>query len=347
MDIRPPALVRAATLTGFTTATGVLGVDGFAVLREVGLTPAMIENSESMIPARAAIQALELAAVRGRTETFGLRMAERRSLADMGPVSLLLAHQPTLREAFATLSRFRNRINPSLVLRLEEGPEVAIIHQQLLSPPGLVTRQSEELALGVLSRICAGVLQASWRPESVTFAWAPPPPAERQVYARVFGCPVRFEAEFTGLVLPAAMLDLPGPHADAGLAQHATALLEMLVPPAMRTTALETQAAIQALLPSGRATLPSVANTLGLAPRTLQRRLAAEGHEFSALLERARHQRLAGLLANPALRLTEVAALLGYSSLAAFSRWHRATFGQSPRQRRRGEIALSPPATGS
>jgi len=215
---------------------------------------------------------------------------------------------------------------------------VAIVHQRLLSPPGLDTRQSEQLALGVLARICASVLGASWQPESASFAWAPPPSAERQVYARLFGCPVRFEAEFTGLVLPAAMLDLPGPHADAGLAHHATALLEILAPSASRTTASETEAAILALLPSGRANLTSVASTLDLPPRTLQRHLAAEGQEFSALLERARQERLRALLANPALRLTDVAGLLGYSSLAAFSRWHGRAFGSPASRTRAGSI---------
>lgn len=340
--MQPSSLVRAGALNGFITATGVLGVDGYAILREVGLNPAMLaRQSEAMIPARATIRALELAAERSGLTTFGLRMAERRSLSDMGPVSLLIAHQPSLREAFATLARFRNRINPSLVLRLEEGPEVAIVHQRLIAPPGLDARQSEELALGVLARICASVLRDDWQPESVSFAWASPPPAERQVYARVFGCPVRFEAEFTGLVLPAAMLDLPGPHADAGLAQHATALLEMLVPPAARSIAADTQQAILALLPSGQATLPGAAGTLGLPPRTLQRRLAAEGQDFSVLLDRARAERLRVLLANPALRLTDIAGLLGYASLAAFSRWHRARFGR-PARERRGEIALPP-----
>lgn len=330
-----PYLTRAAALSGFTATTGALGVDGFAILRQVGLSPAMIANSEAMLPAEAVMGALDLAAERSHTVTFGLRMAERRSLADMGPVSLLLAHQPTLREAFAALARFRSRINPSLAMRLEEGSEIAIVHQELASPPGRDLRQSADLALGILARICASVLQQSWRPESVNFTYAPPPPAERQVYSRVFGCPARFEADFTGLVLPASMLDQPGPHADAGLAQHATSLLDMAMLPAPASTAMEAEQAILALLPSGRAALGPVARTLGLSARTLQRRLAAEGQDFSAVLSHAREQRLRSLLANPALRLTDIAGLLGYSSQAAFSRWYQRSHGTTPSSRRR------------
>ncbi|HYJ81755.1 MAG TPA: hypothetical protein VEW26_02795, partial [Allosphingosinicella sp.] len=40
-------------------------------------------------------------------------------------------------------------------------------------------------------------------------------------------------------------------------------------------------------------------------------------------------------LANPRLRLTDVADLLGYASLAAFSRWHVERFGESPSTARR------------
>ncbi|GAO53479.1 hypothetical protein NMD1_00485 [Novosphingobium sp. MD-1] len=39
-------------------------------------------------------------------------------------------------------------------------------------------------------------------------------------------------------------------------------------------------------------------------------------------------------LANPRMRITEVADLLGYSSIGAFTRWHGATFGSSPRKAR-------------
>lgn len=338
MSLPLPHLVRAAALSGFTTTTGALGVDGFAILRAVGLSPAMLASPEAMLPAETVIAALSLAAERAGTATFGLRMAERRSLADMGAVSLLLAHQPTLREALAALARFRNRINPTLAMRLEEGPEIAIVHQEVIGPAGLDLRQSTDLALGVLARICASVLQDGWRPESVNFTYAAPPPAERQVYARLFGCPARFEAEFTGFVLPASMLDEPGPHADAGLAQHATALLEIVMLPAPTSTAMEVEQAIAGILPTGRAALGPVARALGLSERTLQRRLAAEGEDFGKLLDRVRRQRLQVLLANRSLRLTDVAGLLGYSSLAAFSRWHGRAFGQSASRVRSGSI---------
>jgi AraC-like DNA-binding protein len=48
-------------------------------------------------------------------------------------------------------------------------------------------------------------------------------------------------------------------------------------------------------------------------------------------------QQVARFLANPNLRINEVAEALGYSSTGAFSRWYRTEFGQPPTQGRREE----------
>ena len=74
--------------------------------------------------------------------TFGLRMAEHRQLSDIGMVSLLIVHQPTLRDAVEVLAEFRNRINSNLTLQLEQHEEVVFLREHfalqspLVSPPG-------------------------------------------------------------------------------------------------------------------------------------------------------------------------------------------------------------------
>lgn len=55
-------------------------------------------------------------------------------------------------------------------------------------------------------------------------------------------------------------------------------------------------------------------------PRIL--RSDAEGARFSGLLNRVRARQATQLLAHSALRITDIADLLGYGSAGAFSRWH-------------------------
>jgi transcriptional regulator GlxA family with amidase domain len=119
------------------------------------------------------------------------------------------------------------------------------------------------------------------------------------------------------------------------LALHARKLVEAMVDPGVRTMIEEVEEAILLLMPSGRASIGAVADSLGLNARTLQRRLAAEGARFGDMLDRIRVREVSRLFANRRSRLTDIAHLLGYSSLGAFSRWYGERFDETPSDGRR------------
>ena len=77
---------------------------------------------------------------------------------------------------------------------------------------------------------------------------------------------------------------------------------------------------------------------LSLAPRTLQRRLQSRGTSFSKLLEDVRIETARRHLANSQLSLTQLAAILGYSDLSAFSRAFRRRIGKSPQQWQKSNV---------
>ena len=97
----------------------------------------------------------------------------------------------------------------------------------------------------------------------------------------------------------------------------------------------EVEEAILLLMPAGRASIAAVADSLGLNVRTLQRRLAADDARFSDMLDRIRVREVSRHFANRRLRLTDVAHLLGYASLGAFSRWYGERFNETPSEGRR------------
>ena len=78
-----------------------------------------------------------------------------------------------------------------------------------------------------------------------------------------------------------------------------------------------------------------VANGLGLTPSSLHRRLKAEGTSFQHLLDDTRRCLAHRYLVESSLKLTDIAARVGYSELSAFSRATRPWFGTSPRSFRR------------
>ena len=328
-------LVRAASLTGYFTVAGELQLETLPLLRRNGLSRSMFNNPEQMIPARSVIRLLEESAEASGCITFGLRMAELRGIADLGMVSLLIAHQTTLGDALSVLTQFRNRINTNLALRIEEFDEMVMLRENFVSDAPMPSRQPDDLALGVLEQMCRAVLGSSWKPIAICLPYERPPLEEMRVFQRMFSSPIEFNAEFEGILLNRSDLDLPNPRSDPALAQHARNLVNAIIDPGERSVVQEVEQAIQILLPSGRASIGSVADSLGMTVRTLQRRLDEEGEQFSELLDRVRVRELNRHLAQRRLRLTDIADMLGYSSLSAFSNWYRGRFNESPSEARR------------
>jgi AraC-like DNA-binding protein len=328
-------LVRAAALTGYFTVAGELQLDTLPLLRASGLSRSMLNNPEQMIPARSVIRLLEDSAAASGCITLGLRMAELRGIADLGMVSLLIAHQTTLRDALTVLTRFRNRINTNLALRIEEYDNIVMLRENFVFDPPMPSRQADDLALGVLEQLCRAVLGGNWKPIAVCLPYDRPPLEEVRIFQRMFASPIEFNAEFEGILLNESDLDLPNPRSDPALAQHARNLVNAIIDPGERSVVQEVEQSIQILLPSGRASVGSVADSLGMTVRTLQRRLDEERAQFSELLDRVRVRELNRYLAQRRLRLTDIADLLGYSSLSAFSNWYRGRFGESPREAQR------------
>jgi AraC-like DNA-binding protein len=94
---------------------------------------------------------------------------------------------------------------------------------------------------------------------------------------------------------------------------------------------------------SALATIQTYSDLLGVGVRTLQRALDAEGAGFTEFLNRVRMQLSGQYLANPNMRVPDVADRLGFSSTGAFTRWHHQMYGVPPKARRKspfGKAAL-------
>lgn len=328
-------VVRGASLSGYLETMAALGADPAPLLREQGLSRAALANPELPVPALAVIRLLERSAQASGCRTLGVRMAEGRVLANLGSASLLIVHQPTLRLALQALTEFRSRINSTLVLTIAEQHGEAILREDIALDRPEPARQSHELALGVLVRLCRVVLGESWAPQLVCLTGPPPQGADLAIFRRLFRCELQFNSEFNALVTRASELDRQGLLADAGMAAHARALLDAVGTGAARSAAEQVEGLILLLLPAGRATIQGCAGALGLTVRTLQRRLEDEGEQFTEMLNRARMQLASQYLANPHMRITDIAGLLGYGSTGAFTRWHHNAFGYPPKAARR------------
>ena len=324
-------LVRACSLTGYFAVAEQLGLDVTPLLRRAGLARSMMSDAEKMLPARSVVQLLEDSASASGCITFGLRMAAERRVSDIGKVSVLIVHQPTLRDSLDVLSEFRNRLNSHLTLQVEEHGEMVFLRQHFALNPPMVSRQVNDAALGVHYNLCRTMMGDNWRPQCVVLSYERPTSTDRAIYERFFDCPIQFGADFDGILVNASDMARQRPNWDPALAGYARKLVSATIDPGQRTLAGEIEQSIRLLMPEGRASLAGVADALGTTARTLQRHLEHEGTSFSDLLDRVRVQQVSEHFANRRLRLTDVADLLGYSTLASFSNWYRSRFHETPK----------------
>ena len=93
-------------------------------------------------------------------------------------------------------------------------------------------------------------------------------------------------------------------------------------------------------LSSGNVTIEHVATVLESSPRTIQRRLYERGLSFNDVVANTRLDLARRYLSDTSLTLTDVAFLLGYSDLSAFSRAFRRWTGQTAITFRRSQMAI-------
>jgi AraC-like DNA-binding protein len=341
--------MRAATLTSYLEVARFVGLDPFELLREAGISPSLLEDPENRLPASAVVGLLEQSARKSGCESFGLMMAECRTFASLGPLSLLLQHLPTVRDVVEALIGYRRHMNELLNFALEERRGESHVRLELLAE--YAKPQIVELSVAMAYIVLRGASGDRWQPSTIHFIREAP--RDLSTVERLFAGPVRFGSDFNGLACRTEAMETPNPLADEAMARHARRLLDLVpLEPEGNPISDSARRAITLLLPTGWASLESVAHNLGLSPRALQRGLEKEQRSFASLLNEVKRELAQRYLIETERPIGTVAGLTGYSSMSAFGRWFSAEFGASPnawRLARLGESALGSawPAPGS
>jgi AraC-like DNA-binding protein len=337
--------VRAAVLSHYEDISRRLGLNSLTLLGEVGIRPSVLSTPAQLIPVGAAVSLLERSAEKTGCLTFGLQMAEARSLSDFGPISLLLTHQPSLRAALDTIVQYRHLLNESLAMHIEDVGKMTLIREEVVTGDAGHHRQATELAVGALLLIFRAMLGPQWHPKTVHFTHSSPP--DLQVHRRVFGCTLEFDAEFNGLACLSADLDRPNTQADAGMASYAQSFIDAIPHQGQASIVLDVRKSIYLLLPMGRASVEQIAQGLGMNVRTLQRRLDGHAASFTTLINDVRTELAQRYIANKGYSFGRIAEQLGYSNLSSFTRWFTTQFGATPSAMRAGLTLNATDATPS
>ena len=333
------ALIRAASLRGFAPLVEELGGDPLHLLRAHRIPPAVLDDDDGLISITDHDLMLDDAAEELRCPDLGLRLAERQDLSILGPLAVAIESSPTVTEALACVSRFMFVHSPALRIAAEEDPRgvrgvVAVTYRKDLreSP---YSPQAMELGIALLLRISAAMLGGTEGLRSVELPHAPLSPLDR--YTEVFGVTTGFHAPVGALRMERQVLDARFSAADESIRAVAMAHLAAVHTNPQGLSSVRVRGALTDGLGAVPPSLPHVARLLGVHPRTLQRRLAAEETSFGLVLDDVRRVAAVRLITTTDMPFTRVAAMLGFSEQSALSRAVRRWCGVSPRSlRRRG-----------
>lgn len=329
--------VRAVSLAHYVDVVSRLGVDPYRMLRGARIRPEDLVDPETLLSATSVFKLVEDTAQETGSETFGIALAEPRNFASLGPVSLLLQHRNTVRDAIGSLVKHQRILNDVIDHSLEEDGDTATIRTDILH--GCASRHTIEFAVAILFGALREMSEGRWRPDCIHFRHSAP--ADLKAHRRFFQVPVQFDSDFDGISCQSSSLDVTNRTANELMARHAEQCLELLVGQRITSTVTDqVRRAINALISRCTVTMESVADNLGLHPRMLQRLLEKEGATFAALLNEIRRELAVRYLATSKHSVTDVGLMLGYSTLSSFSRWFTIEFGKSPAAWRNAERAM-------
>lgn len=314
-------MARSAVLDGFEVTAHSCGLDIDALLRQARIPPASLREPELPVPTASVVTLLESASVAAGNPSFGLLMAQARRFSVLGPVALIMREQPDLRSAVISLTRLGWAQAEALDSALEDDGETAIL--TLTLDPGLPhpATQAIELSLAAIVRTLRHFLGADWSPQMLTFCHRRP--ADTRLYARFLGVTPVFRMERNSIVMLTADLNRPIVDADPAFGRQLERMVESAGRERAAARSKQVAEAIRRMLPTSHCSAQGVADLFGIDRRTLHRWLAAEGESFSRLLDQTRAALCAQYRHQGSHSLTEIAGLLGFSSLSAYSRWRR------------------------
>src|SRR5262245_19209543 len=258
------------------------------LLRRAGLTTEAVAEPEQRLSVRSQIVLLDEAAIALKDDCIGFTLARDFDPRELGLLYYVMASSQTLGDALKRVARYSQTTNEALVVRLREGNRL-IISLSYSGVPRHSDRHQIEFCMFAGSRLCRVLTGQKLVPQH--FSLAHHRSGATPDMPRFVGTTVEFGADRDEFALSANARELPLIHADAYLNNLLLKYCEAALAVRrdnMSRLRTKVENAISSLLPHGRVLVEDVARNLGMSKRTLARKLADEGLNFTEILQQLR-----------------------------------------------------------
>jgi AraC-like DNA-binding protein len=318
------------------------GIQVKPLLKKAGLSVEEIEDRDVRLKVRSQIKLLELGAAALRDDFLGFHLARDVDLREIGVLYYVLASSEILNDALRRAVRYSGMTNEGISLKLNSAREVAITLEYV----GIERRSDRhqiEFWLVSLVRLCRQLTNRRLVPRRIKVVHhRKSTPAE---FRSLLGCEIEFGSSVDEIVFPETVNLMPIGSADPYLNDLLTKLCEDALAhraPERTTLRSSVENAMAPLLPHGKARATEIARRIGMSHRTLARKLASEGLTFSEISEHLKADLARHYLRDGDLPVSQIAWLLGYREVSAFTHAYKRWTGMTPRESRaQGNIGFA------
>lgn len=330
-------------LVYYLECQGVL--DSEAVRQITGHPEDELTNPDLRIPADQHYHLWEYAEKVTGDPAVGLHVGQMVDPDRMGLVGHVFFNCDTLGEAVTQYARLHRLINESVKLSFEQTDNQAILTWQADSPGHYCRQDMDRTIASMLCRTRHFIhpdILAEW------VEIAHDRPVYAQEYRELFGGTVRFGCRLTRIAFDRRHLDHPIPHRNpyvySAVLKQVNTLMSRLQ--SRRTFGRKIRRLISQQMSTDRIDADTLARQCHMSRQTLYRRLKREGLGFHDLVEEIRKDKAMRYVASDHYALGEIAFLLGFSELSAFSRAFKRWTGIPPAQYREKHRAQNPTREG-
>ncbi|OAF15540.1 hypothetical protein AYJ54_39955 [Bradyrhizobium centrolobii] len=298
-----------------------MGQDPATVIAGAGINPDLLRNPENSLSFIELDRLVQACVAATGCEHFGLLVGQRSTTASLGLVGRLMRTAPTLRDAILDLCTNQRRYVRGAVTYLVIQKDTAFWGYAIHHPGMKAIDQIGDGAMAAGFSFMKELVGAA--PDEILISRRAP--GNTAPYRLLFGSTPRFDAQQYAMAFPVSLLDRPVRSADRELRrilEKSVAAYWAVEQPSMTHTVARMLRA-RVIFPD--ISLEAVASELAMLPRTLNRRLQAEGKSFRELVNEARFEVARQLLAGTRMDVTDIALALGYANPSgfthAFQRW--------------------------
>ncbi|AZZ90057.1 helix-turn-helix domain-containing protein [Hahella sp. KA22] len=305
------------------------GMDINALAREAELDLSMLEDQDYRVPLPAYNLLWSRAEETLKDPAVGLHVGEWVDSRRMGVIGHIIFNNRTLEQGLKQYVRLSALVNEGVRTEFHLQGDDAVIEYHCERPEYYHRAGMDRMLALSVTRARRFVSEKIYLTK---VGFAHPAPEYVAEYERIFQCPVSFGQPCCSLAFNKDFLsfELPqrNPYLHQALTRQVEALLQKLS--LRRTVSHKVKAIVAKRLSRGDIEAEKVAEKMNMSRHTLYRKLKQEDVSFQELVEQVRKDKALDYLQKGKYSLSEIAFLLGFSELSAFSRAFKRWTGESP-----------------